>query len=67
MSKTLIIIGIIFIIVGALWPFVKLLNLGHLPGDLVVKKESFSFYFPIMTCIIVSVILSAIMWFFNQK
>jgi len=65
-QKTLIIIGIIFILVGLLYPFLRDIGLGRLPGDIVIKKENSSFYFPIVTCIIVSVVVSLILMFFKK-
>ncbi|MFL2675899.1 MAG: DUF2905 domain-containing protein [Alphaproteobacteria bacterium] len=66
MQKTLIIIGILFILVGLLYPFLRDIGLGRLPGDIVIKKENSSFYFPIVTCIIVSVVVSLILMFFKK-
>ena len=65
-QKTLIIIGILFILVGLLFPFLRDIGLGRLPGDVVIKKENSSFYFPIVTCIVVSVIISLILMFFRK-
>ena len=65
-QKTLIIIGVLFILVGLLYPFLKDLGLGRLPGDIIVKKENSSFYFPIVTCIVVSVVVSLILMFFRK-
>ena len=65
-QKTLIIIGVLFILVGLLYPFLKDLGLGRLPGDIIVKKENSSFYFPIVTCIVVSVVISLILMFFRK-
>ena len=65
-QKTLIIIGILFVLVGLLYPFLRDIGLGRLPGDIVIKKESSSFYFPIVTCIVVSVIVSLILMFFRK-
>ena len=65
-QKTLIIIGVLFILVGLLYPFIKDLGLGRLPGDIIIKKENSSFYFPIVTCIIVSVVVSLILMFFRK-
>lgn len=61
MSRTLIFIGIALILLGLLWPLAQKLGLGRLPGDIVIKRENFSFYFPITTMIIVSVGLSVIL------
>ncbi|MCR4293553.1 MAG: DUF2905 domain-containing protein [Candidatus Kuenenia sp.] len=67
-GKVLIITGIILIIAGALFLFVnKIPFLGRLPGDIAVQKKNFSFYFPLTTCIIISIILSLIMWLLGRK
>ena len=65
-QKLLIIIGVLFILVGLLYPFLKDLGLGKLPGDIIVKKENSIFYFPIVTCIVVSVVISLILMFFRK-
>ena len=65
-QKTIIIIGILFILVGLLYPFLRDIGLGKLPGDIVIKKENSSFYFPIVTCLIVSVVVSLILMFFKK-
>jgi hypothetical protein len=56
----IIIIGVMLIIVGLMWPFIQKLGLGHLPGDIVVKRENFTFYFPLTTSIIFSLVLTGI-------
>lgn len=67
MQKTIIIIGIILVIIGIIWPFlVNNLHLGKLPGDIIVKKEGFTLYFPIITCLILSIVISFIIWFLNK-
>jgi hypothetical protein len=66
MAKILIIGGVIMIIAGLLWQIGgRFLNLGRLPGDIVVEKENFRFYFPIMTSIVISVVLSLIFYLFR--
>ena len=65
-QKILIIIGVLFILVGLLYPFLRDIGLGRLPGDVVIKKENSSFYFPIVTCIVVSVVVSLILMFFKK-
>ena len=65
-QKTLIIIGVLFILVGLLYPFLRDIGLGKLPGDIVIKKENSSFYFPIVSCIVVSVIVSLLLMFFKK-
>lgn len=65
-QKTFIIIGILFVFVGLLFPLLKDIGLGRLPGDIVIKKEKSSFYFPIVTCIVVSIIVSLILMFLKK-
>ena len=65
-QKTFIIIGILFVLVGLLFPFLRDIGLGRLPGDIVIKKENSSFYFPIVTCILVSIVISLIFMFLKK-
>jgi len=65
MQKALILIGILILLVGLFWPVAKELPLGKLPGDINVKGERYSFYFPIVTCLIISFILTLIFKFFK--
>ena len=60
MQKILLIIGLIFIAAALLYPFLKKIGLGRLPGDLFFKFGNSSFYFPIVTCIIISIVLTII-------
>jgi len=68
LAKIFIILGIIFLIIGLILFFIKKLpfNLGKLPGDIIIKKENFSFYFPVTTSIIVSIILSLVFWLISR-
>lgn len=65
-AKLLIVIGIIAIIIGILIILNIKLPFGKLPGDIVIKKENFTFAFPIVTCIIASIVLSVIMWIISK-
>ena len=66
-GKTLILIGLLLLIVGALLSLAgKLPWLGNLPGDLTIQRGRFSFYFPITTCIIVSIVVSFVLYFFRR-
>ena len=65
-QKLLIIVGLLFIVIGLLYPFFRDIGFGRLPGDIVIKKENSSFYFPIVTCIVVSVIISLILIFLRK-
>ena len=64
--KFLIIAGVALIAIGLIWSVLgRFIQLGRLPGDIVVEKENFKFYFPIVTCIIISVVLSLISYLFK--
>tara|TARA_Y100000590_G_scaffold212348_1_gene240677 strand:+ start:9025 stop:9225 length:201 start_codon:yes stop_codon:yes gene_type:complete len=58
MAKFFLTLGIIFILVGLLYPYLSNLGLGRLPGDIIIERKNFNFYFPITTSIIISIILS---------
>ena len=60
MQKILIVIGIILLIVGLLYPYIKKLGIGQLPGDILFKTGNSTFFFPVMTCLIISIILTII-------
>ena len=66
MSRFLIVVGIICVVVGLLWPWLTRLGLGHLPGDFRIERDGFSFYFPLATSIFISVVLSLILWLINR-
>lgn len=69
LGKTIIIIGVVIVLIGLILtfkdtiPFLK--NIGKLPGDIHMKKENFSFYFPLTTSIVISIILTLILYFIN--
>jgi uncharacterized membrane protein len=65
-SRLLIIIGIVLVILGLAWPLIQKLGLGRLPGDIVYEKDNVRFYFPIVTSIIISLILTLIFWLFKK-
>ena len=66
MSRWLIEIGLALVVVGLLWPWLERLGLGRLPGDIVIERGNFRFYFPIVTCLVVSGVVSLILWFLNR-
>ncbi len=65
-SRWLIILGIVLIVVGVLWPWLSKLGLGRLPGDIVIERDNFTFYLPITTSILVSGVLSVILWLLGR-
>ena len=66
MQKALIITGILILLIGIGWPWISKLPLGRLPGDIVVDRQNFRFYFPLATMIVLSLVLSAIVWLLRK-
>ena len=66
MGRSLVIIGLVLVAIGLLWPLVGRLGLGHLPGDINIRGANGAFYFPITTCILISVALSLLWWLFHR-
>jgi Protein of unknown function (DUF2905) len=66
MGKWLITLGVILAAAGLAWPWLSRLGLGSLPGDIRIVKDGHEFYFPITSCIIVSLVLSLILWIFRR-
>ena len=58
MAKFFLILGLVFILIGLLYPYLVNLGLGRLPGDIVIERKNYNFYFPITTSIILSIVLS---------
>lgn len=66
MQKYLLIFGAIIILAGLFWPWLSKLPIGKLPGDIFVDKPNFKFYFPITTMILISIVISLILWLFRK-
>jgi hypothetical protein len=66
MSRTFIIFGLVLLVAGIAWPLISRLGLGRLPGDIAIERPGFSVYLPLMTSLIVSVVLSVILWLVNR-
>jgi hypothetical protein len=66
LSRRLIAIGLVLVVIGLLWPWLSKLGLGRLPGDIAIERGNFTFYFPIVTCLIVSIVLSLVFWLMNR-
>ena len=58
--------GALLLAAGLFWPWLAKLGLGHLPGDISICGERFSFYFPITTCIVLSLVLSLLFWLLRR-
>ena len=65
MQKILIILGIVILVIGLLYPYIKKIGLGQLPGDVIFKSGNSTFLFPVVTCIIISVVLTIILNLFK--
>ena len=66
MAKWLITIGIVLVVLGVLWPVLAKLGLGSLPGDIKLERKGFTFYFPLTTSIVVSIVITVILWIFRR-
>lgn len=66
MQRALIIVGLVFVAAGLFWPWLSRLGLGRLPGDIRIETEGGGFYFPIVTCLVVSVVLTLLLWLFRR-
>ena len=64
--RILIVAGIVLLAAGVLWPLLTRLGLGRLPGDIVIERDNFRFYFPLVTSILLSIVLSALFWLFRR-
>ena len=66
MRRFLIVLGVMLIVAGVLWPWLRKLGFGRLPGDIRYEKDGFGFYFPLTTGLIISVVISLIVWIFRK-
>jgi len=66
MQRFLILLGIVLVVAGLAWPWLSRLPWGRLPGDITIEREHFSFHFPLMSSLIVSVVLSLLLWWWRK-
>ena len=66
MQKTLILLGIVILAVGLLWPWLGKLPIGRLPGDIIIDRPHLKVYIPITTMIVVSLVISIILWLIKK-
>jgi len=66
MRRLLIILGIAIVLIGLAWPWLSKLPIGRLPGDIVVDRPGFRFYFPLATSLLVSALIALVMWLFRR-
>ncbi len=67
MQRFLLIAAAVLLVLGLFWPLIQKMGLGRLPGDIAIEKENFSFYFPLTTSIIISLVLSLLIWLFMRR
>jgi len=65
-SRALIVLGLVILAVGLLWPLVAKLGLGRQPGDIIVQRDNYTFYFPLVTGLVLSVVLSVVIWLLSR-
>jgi hypothetical protein len=64
--KLLIIFGLVLVAVGLLWPLIARTGIGRLPGDIVIERDNFRLYVPLATSLLISVVLSVLLWLLNR-
>jgi hypothetical protein len=66
MARFLIVLGLAILVVGLLWPYLSRIGLGRLPGDIVIERDNVTLYFPLMTCFLLSLLFSLVLWAVNR-
>jgi hypothetical protein len=66
LGRWLIALGVVLVMLGLLWPWISRLGLGRLPGDIVIERENFRLYIPIVSSLLISIVLSVILWLLNR-
>ena len=66
MARFLVLLGLALLLVGLLWPYLSRLGLGRLPGDIVIQRDNVTFYFPVVTCLLLSLVFSLVFWVGNR-
>jgi hypothetical protein len=67
MQHLLIVLGILLLVAGVAWPWLSKLPFGRLPGDIIIERENFRLYFPLTTGLLVSLLLSLLLWWWSRK
>lgn len=62
----LIVLGLAILVIGLLWPYLSRIGLGRLPGDIVIERDNMSLYFPLVTCLLLSLLFSLVLWVVNR-
>lgn len=66
MARFLVTLGLVLVAAGLLWPFLQKLGLGRLPGDILIRRDNWHFYFPLTTSLLLSLLISLLLWLFHK-
>ena len=66
LQRFLIGLGVVILAVGVVWPLLSRIGIGRLPGDIMFQRGGATFYFPLATSIIISIVLTVLLWLFNR-
>ncbi len=66
LQRFLIGLGLVILVAGLLWPILSRIGLGRLPGDILFQRGGATFYFPLVTSIVISIVLTVLLWLFNR-
>jgi len=66
MPSLLVVVGVVLVVAGLVWPLITRTGLGRLPGDIVIERETFHLYIPLATSLLISIVLSIIVWLLNR-
>jgi Protein of unknown function (DUF2905) len=65
-QRLLIVLGVLFLVAGVAWPWLARIGLGRLPGDIHIERDGWSFHFPIVTCILISLAVTLLLWLLRK-
>jgi hypothetical protein len=66
MARFLVVLGLVLLLAGLIWSYLSQIGFGRLPGDIVIQRENVTLYFPLMTCLLLSVLFSLVLWVVNR-
>ena len=66
MQRTLVAVGLALLLAGLAWPLASKIGLGRLPGDIAIRRPGFQFYFPVATCVLLSLLASFVAWLMRR-
>jgi Protein of unknown function (DUF2905) len=66
MQKIFIVLGLVLLVLGLLWPWVAKIGLGRLPGDIVIEQDGLRVYLPLATSLLISTVLTLVLWIANR-